>query len=489
MPKMSLVTRARKAFDILARGYDGAGESRYRTHQAYNRAPIGDEDSVIGAYDRSKLRLEARDMFRNHALVHGAVDRISSYAIGNGLWPQAMSTDENWNNEAEAFWKQIFVPTCDYRQHQGVTFVSFQKMTVSERLLSGEVGYILLTNGQIQPIEAERIATPNDYKKDPNVIEGIRRSPGGIVVGYYVLPRKNGNGALDYTKYKYVKRENFIHCWEETRPDMLHGIPDLAPIINKLRDYDTTDENVLAKIKADSMTWLLRKRASGGVANDRNRDSYQIEQSTDTNPQRVEKIEGLRMINLKTNEDYQPFESKTPNQHYVPYMEHELRVISQCFNLPYEFLMLIFTAGSYSAQRAAMLHAHSTIMDWVDWVNRVLNSRVWNWRIAKAIKHKEIAPAPLDENGVSQWWRVDWSLPPWREIDADKQAKGDLAFFKMGRRSLKSMIRSEGRDRDDVLREKAEDLKRAKEIAAEYGVDPDKLIETGATQSAPMPGE
>ena len=493
--KRPFLSRCRGAWDVLAAGYDGATDSRYRTWQAYNRSTELDEDSLLGPYDRGKMQLEGRDMFRNHPVVRGAVNRLVDYAVAGGIWPQARTSDEAWNKEAEDWWRQVYVPTCDYRQHPGVDFTTFQGMNISERMLVGGLGYIMLANGQLQPIELARVKTPQLYAKDKMVVEGVRKTPGGLIAGYYVCDR-NDSGAVGEKGHKYVKRENFIYCWQPTRPDMVKPVAELAPILRHLRDLDDTDNDIRGKIKLDAKHWAISKKEAGGAVNDRLRGAYSNTDASTTNPQKAEKVEGLRRINALPNEDLVPFESKTPNQHYVEYVEHQLRIVAQALGMPYEFLLMVFTAGSYSAQRAAMLHAHHAILQWVKWNNKLFNKRVWNWRVAKAIKRGDLPPAPSVKNSngveVSEWWKVEWSEPPWHQIDRDKEAKGEVAEYKMGKTSLKSIIATTGRDRDDVFAEKAEDIASAQKVAKDKLGDEGRWrdiidVSTGQTVTQPAP--
>jgi lambda family phage portal protein len=475
-----------------AAGYEGARDSRNRTHYAFRRSPEGDEDNVIGRHDRQSLQLELRYMYRNNPIVKGVVDRMVSYATCGSGMPQAQTSDRKWNEQAEAWWRQVYVPTADYRQRQGVTLSTMQGWNMSERMLTGDIGYIMLANGQLQSIEASRIMTPQPLQKDKKIVDGVKISASGLVQGYFIVPRK-ANGQLDQTKYKFVPRENFIHCWKPTRPDMVRGIPDLAALVNPLRDYNTTDENIRAKIKADAMTWAISKRETGPM-NMRNRDAYKLDEGSDVNPQRVEKLESMQLIHAGIKEDLLPFDSKTPNSENIKYVEHLLQVMAQALDVPYEFMMLMATTGSYSAIREAMIMAHHAIMKWSAWDDQVFNRRVWNWRIAKAIKSGELPPAPTDDNGQSEWWRVEWSLPAWQEIDADKQAKGEAAAYRMGKTSLKNIIAMTGRDRHDVFIEKAQDIADAERVAEELLGDKARWREiidvtNGQTMPATTPTE
>lgn len=466
-------------------GYAANNDSRFRTRNAFGRSQDVTEERAVGQlYGRRSVQLECRDLWRNDSVVRGAVNRFVDYSIWRGIWPQAKTTGTSpdgmsaadWNQLAEDWWREVYVPTADWRQINGVTLITHQELTVSHRILEGDCGFIMLANGQIQPIEGIRIATPGKLKGDKNVETGIRTAK-GIVTGYYVCDRK-GNGSVDISKYKFIKRENFIHCYKPGRFDQKRGVPDLAPAVNKIKDYSETGLYVLNKVKLDGQI-ITTSQTAGGVPGGRNRDHYHLDDSDDKDQQRVEKTEWGKHVTMRKGEDINSFDSKTPNTQFVPFMKHTLQEIASCLNIPYEYLMLIFTEGSYSSQRAAMLHAQRAFDGYHDFVISTFLNRLWNWRIAKAIKNGALPPAPLDDQGRSQWWRKEWSLVHMDKVDPQKQVVADKEKFNMGQESLSSQIRRTGRDRDDVLREKARDIRRAEEIAIEEGVDPSRMIETG----------
>jgi capsid protein len=109
--------------------------------------------------------------------------------------------------------------------------------------------------------------------------------------------------------------------------------------------------------------------------------------------------------------------------------------------------------------------------------------RVWNWRISKAIKEKQLPPAPKDTAGNSTWYRVQWSHPEWEWVDPQGRQQGDLLAFQMGVKSHTEMTRKRGRDTEDVLREKAKDMLTAQRLEQEYGLPPGSLI------TAQIPGQ
>jgi capsid protein len=143
-------------------------------------------------------------------------------------------------------------------------------------------------------------------------------------------------------------------------------------------------------------------------------------------------------------------------------------------------LKLDFSQTNYSNARAALIQTYKTFETWQEWLSRGFLQRVWNWRIAKAIRAKDLPPAPRVD-GVNQWFRVQWSFPSYEWIDPQNQTQSELLGYQMGKTSLTRVIRSTGADVEDVLREKASELILAKRICDEakaqgVTITPDMLI-------------
>lgn len=486
-PQMALRRfTGRAAFHLAASGgYSAAGTSRYRNMEAFNRSRPGSEESILNQRDRLALILEGADLYRN-SVVAGAINRFADYAVCYGLPPTAQSMDPKWNRLAESWWNDVYAKTADFRQQ--IDLYDMQKLTLTSRLWAGGCGFVLLSNGQIEPIEYERLRTPDAYRSDALVTQGVRRTAQGIVVGYYICPRK-GSGSVDTTTYRYVKAENFIHCYRPWRFDQLLGVPDLAPLIEKMRDYDETDNYILNKIKNEAMRLVKFSRKDGAAA--AGNAGFRGFTKTDENGKKrdVLKQEWGMEFNLPAGDEMELLEGKTPSQGSIDYLEHTLRIISACFGVPYEFLLLIFKEGSYSTHRAAGLHAAHAFSICTDWLSKTMMNRLWTWRIAKAIKDGTLPPAPLDENGVSQWWRVEWIEPYFESNDPDKQANGDKTTLEIGTESVTNLIKGKGRRRENVWDERSAELADAARRVSEHNAAyPDAKITIDHFTNAKTPG-
>lgn len=469
---------ARSVLDAQANGQTGSGpwiggasDQRYRNVYGFGRSTLGHEDSLQGQHGRDRVILEILDLMRTNEVVSGVVDRIPSYAVFTGIWPQPQTSDKAWNKEAADWWKEIYCPDVDYEQRGGFDCTEIAKTLIACRMTIGDSLIVKLRNGQQQTIEGLRIRTPHQHQSDPNVRNGVRRV-NGKVDGYYVVDY-TPTGSLDYSKYTYVKQSDAWYCRRPPRRfDSFRTMPDLATAVPKIRDYDETDLYTINGLKIDSMQLMVRKlNKPSGAANAIPRGLYTLTDD-DGNAQKVEKHEFGQTWNLGVNEELEMPASARPNAQYVPYLQHQLRVIAASLNLPYEYLLLVFTQGSFSAQIAAKLHARHTFVEYHRWVVQSWLHRSWCWRVAMAMDRGEIGPAPVAANGRSEWDKVHWSIPPMDSLRPDVDEKVNTERFNRGSTSLKALASSRGENRDLVLDEKKEDFEaaivRAQEINDAY---------------------
>ena len=452
-------------------GYEGTYMGRERPYYARWRAMQADEDAHVPMFDRVTLTLTLQDMRRNNEIFFGITERLPNYVVHTGIYPMARTSSKPWNKDAEG-WYRNWMKVCDYRQRPGSDMVNLQKIAIRNRIISGETGFIFIDNGQLQPVEMDRVSTPKDFVKDAKVRDGIKYDGDGRMLGYFVCDRAKG-GFLDTEKFEFVPRENFLHIANPWRFDQARGIPEAASLIGKLSDLREADKYTLLKLKNDAKQFLKRTRtAGGGFANETPRASRVLADPQSNKQQEVESHEWGQVWNLKSGDDLQSFESRTPGQYHIPYMEFQCKQIGAALSLPWEFVLMVFTGGSFSAQRTALMHALHTFMDWHAWLSRTMNARIWNWRIAKAMKDGELELAPRDACGVSEWHKCEWSLPSMGWVDPEAAQNANALAWNLGNKSLKRTCADQGGDRDEMLDEKASDieaaLSRAKELNAAY---------------------
>ena len=443
-------------------GYEGGNISRERPQMPYYRAFNADEEKHLSFCARERLVLSMEDLYRNNEIFHGVSNRMADYVVHTGIHPMPQTSSKEWNHDAEHWFKQ-WSKIADFMQRPSVDFGVMQWQTIVDRIVRGESGFVLIDNGQLQAVDMLRVRTPEKFETDGNVHDGMKLDSVGRPLGYFVCDRKDGY--IDTSSFSFVPKENFIHVASPWRVDQKRGIPAAAAIYGKLADMREADKYTLLKLKNDAKQFLkITRQGGGGFANEIPRASG-VAKDTAGNMQQVSAHDWGQEWRMKPGEDVSSFDSKTPGQYHVAYLEWQLKVIASALGLPWEFVIMVFTDGSFSAQRSALLHALHKFINWHHWLNASLNRRVWNWRIAKAMKEGDIDKAPLDKNGVSEWHKCAWALPNMGWVDPEASVKANVLAWNLGNMSLKRICAQEGFDRDDVLTEKAGDISAAIEQA------------------------
>jgi len=448
--------------------YDGANESTNRRTYAGTKSRATDEERNVSAWGRDRLRLECRNLFRNDPVVHGAVNRVADFVVGpDGILPQAKTSDKTWNSLAESyFWERGKIMDARGR----LDMRQMQRLDTIALFVDGESFGVMTNGGQIQPVEAERVQTPADLSGKPNVLDGMRLSDTGRVLGAYVLARGD-YGAPDSQDFEFVDSVDLIHFSDPFRVDQVRGIPMLAAMLNTAKDLADLQGAVLTKARMDARNaWAIFSREGAAKAQQLGPRRATSENASAGQVQEFERFDEPRNYYLKTDDKIQSLASATPNPQHVEFCKHYMRAMGSAFGLPYELLSLDFSGGSFSSDRAKLMIAYRRIAAFQAMHARKWQ-RIWNWTIARGIKDGDLPPAPLNELGFSDWYNVQWINPRADWIDPEAQVNAEKSAIGLGVESLSSVSLRYGKDAEATLREKAGDIKLAREIAAEIGVD------------------
>lgn len=469
----------RNPFKILGRGYN-AGESSYvRKDLGYGRCTPCDEDNMIGKDGtRELITFKAIDLRRNGA-DNGVCDRIAAFAIGStGLRPQALTSDDDWNTLAEDWWNYDYAPACDARGRVGMWQMQWQ--AVSLRPTMGGVYWQLLSNGQVRPIETERIRQPHSKEAQEDCNEGVKVDKGGRILGYYVHSRTK-DGSFDGSKDgTFIKAENMIPVIRPPwRPDQVREIADFAATCPRIQDIDEANKHVLNTMKTQSkfLGWLSTLGGAGVNSGPRGTISNTVGE------RKRFQVDGNEIIHLNTGEQMNLSSSPTPGPTHIPYMQMQAGLASAGIGYPYEFFTYDFSKCDFSRMIAVVALINHASGIWRTWLGESLQ-KLWTWRIALAIRDGDLPPAPLDKKGMSEWKIVDWQGPGDLVFDRQKDIQSDTLEFQMRQTAMSQVARRRGRDYSDVLRQQARDYKMETRIAQEEKV-PEDIIHP----KAQIPGQ
>lgn len=452
--------------------HKNAAPSDDRKSYAGGRSRDLDEDTGLGRGGRVTLNLEGYDARRNNPCGCMLGKTFRDYVVGDrGVVPQAQTSSEEWNRLAET-WFHEWSKIADFRGRDALA--EMEQQIVESRLWSGDIFALFTDSGQIQLFEGTRIRTPAKYAADPYVVDGIRVTPEGRAVGYYIHERKAG--AVDPDNFAYRQAEDVIHvCGPRFRPDSLRPAPEAQDVLAEIRDVADLANSInrRARMEADNVAVVKTDEGAGKInlikSAERNQNSTAEQKGI------VHQALGMaKTFYLRPHEDVTHPALQAPGGNYVPYMIQQFGVIGAALRIPGEFLLMHFDA-SFSASQVALQSANRTFDSWENWLVRRFLQRVWNWRIAKAIKEGELPPAPVDSRGFSEWYKVEWVGPPRPVLDIVKQSNANRANYNMGVASLRMICRENtGSALEDMFRMKREDtinaIKECEQIYKATGV-------------------
>lgn len=444
--------------------YKGARDSNKRNRRAWQRSYPVDEDTAVTVHGRQALRLECMDLFRNFEVVGAILRRIGNYVVPRGSFmPQVYTRDPKFNKLAKEFWWESFVPHCDARHRAGVTYNTLLQLKCINLFVSGDSGHVAKDNGLIMPVEAERIATPNMFKDRDNIIEGVQlRGIEEETAGYYVCARGRG-GSVDPDKYVYVPQDFFRMTMKPDRIDQIRGIPRLANALAKLVDIDETDEYVLNKIKLDATEQWAILSNSPDVSNLGDRDVTPTGQD-----QKIERFEWGTVRRMGQGDKVEPFASRTPNAEYVPYLEFQIKLVAAAIGIPWEYLMMIFTEGSWTSHRQAKIEFKRFVHEEQDLLVLTDVRPDWYWRITKAVMDGDLPEPPADDNGVSEIGKVHFTRTKFELVDPGSETDAQINGWKLGTTPIEDMAYEQGDDPDEMMDGKDRDIQRAHDRAMAF---------------------
>ena len=421
-----------------------------------------DEDNITSSYERTKLRIELRELSKKNPIVRSAIERFQNLVVGagDGIYPQIKTSDDSFNKVCMNYWFD-WAELPDDQERYSMTDI--QRLIITERFVCGEAFILLLRNGNVQIIEAGRIATPYEYEDDLRVKDGIRISKYGRKLGYYVCDR-DAYGNIDRDGYRYINAQNMIHLTNNLRPDQLRGIPTLLPIMDLIKDHARLNNSIMRKAKKEAEQIFKLKVNSSDAVSGNIMDRMSGEIADEDTEIRDFKLEDGSINVLRNGEDLETIKNENPSSNYLDYDKRILDKISASLGLPTQLLMMDFHDSSWSSNRTAISMAYTVI---TDWQKSIINAmyRVWHWKIGKAVINEQLPPPPIDENGISEIFKVKFVCQEKILVDLRNEVNAIERLYGIGSLTLHDIADSRGVNWDEELIQKAKEHIHAIQLA------------------------
>lgn len=464
---------AAKQFWQAFRGYDAIKNTRDRANRG--TSAIRSEEVELSNYDRDRLISACLEFRRNNPVVASMSRLRKADVIGRGIIPQPTTGDEATDQKIEDAWAEF---SSDPDVSGQMDMREIQQQMVDALLFYGDCG-IKITDRKVQFIDGSRINNPSGQhtgSESARFQNGVEISATGRPISYTIGDRINGV----VKDFETVPARDFIPFFRRMRPVQYRGIPELAPILNTLQDCDEYDrvEMIAAKVSASLSVAVKRE----------NSYEFELQNRMDASEQddggNLEQFEPGRFHYMEPGEDISVISSNgRPNVDGIQWVNYLLRKVGSAVGIPLEFLLMEIGGSSFSASQGVVLQYQQTIESYQSDVIRVMNRLYRRW-LAQVAEEGEI-----DLSQSVTPFNVRWQRPAFRWINRAAQVKADMEYFRAGAMSLDDITAPFGYTAEDVLRRKAQNIRKAQQIAEANGLDWKELINPFQTSISGNYGE
>ncbi len=432
--------RARKAIEIFG-SYDGASRTKRGLKEWATFGNDADSDILS---DLPTLRERSRDLIRNNPLAAGSIKTKVTNVVGTGLRLQAridrdaigMSDEQAdiWESAAEREWR-LFWDSKECDVTRTLTGTGITRMVYQQAKENGDV-FILLPRVtrlgvpydlKLQVVEADRVTNLDDKQDSGTLSGGIEKDKYGAPVKYHIL--KQHPGSIE-PKQEWQTRpafgnktglRNIIHLFNPTRPGQSRGVPDLAAVIEPLKQLGRyTEAEIMAAVISGMFTVFIETESGAGGFDYTNMSGETGQASSDKDM----KLGNGLIMELANGEKIHDSNPGRPNTAFDPFVQSILRQIGVALELPFEILIKHFTA-SYSAARAALLEMWKYVLSERRWLSDNFLKLVYEvWMYEAVVTGRIAAPGFLSDPAIkAAYLGCDFIGPSKGQIDELKEVK------------------------------------------------------------------
>jgi lambda family phage portal protein len=481
-----------------------AGALQTRMYQAAraSRLTAGWATSVTSADSElisslTQLRNRSRALVRDSAYAKRAKVIVQNNVVGGGIGMQAqvMSTRDTLrddvNDSIEDAWRDwSYAEYC----HTGgaLCFADLERAALGQVFEAGEVfirkHYRTFGASRVpfalELIEAERIADefmspvpPGPAAAGAMVKLGIEVDRYGRPLAYWIRQRHPGElrfiqGETDMLER--VPADQIIHLrlvdrWPQTR-----GEPWLHAVARKLNDMDgySEAEIVAARGAANYLNTIQTPEAEHPLAQPADPANPQGEKEILTEPGMSIRLNPGEVMNFNN--------PSRPNTALDPFMRYMLREVAAGTGPSYESLSRDYSQSNYSSSRLALLDDRDLWRMLQQWYVRNCRMPLHKEWLRQAVLARRVAAIRVEEYAADpgKFEAVLFKPRGWSWIDPSKEVAAYKEAIKAGFMTVSDVIAitGEGKDIEDVLRQRDRELKMMKDLGLIFDTSPEVYV-------------
>lgn len=410
---------------------------------------------------RAELVRRSRYLHRNSGFVRELVSNMTIYSTGDGIRPQAQSTDPEWNRKAEEIFSS-WAAQCEVSGR--FSFEEVQSIVCRGIDVDGEyfIHKTRINDGRplLQLIETHRISDGGAG----DTVDGVLLDAAGAPRAYRTL--------LDDGTTRDLPADQVLHVFEPESASAVRQPPTLQHSINHILDEMEllALEKHAVKDNSDVARILRTQRGELDESGDFSVGA-QSQTGDQSDPVHLQRIVGGKIVALKPDESLDSFESKRPSPTFAGFLTH-IRRDSALGVIPYEFAADSSSVGGAGVRLIVAKAGRRFSYRQLILIQRLLKP-VWAYVIGDAI-----ARGALDS--TNGWWRVRFQKPARVTVDAGREAQQNRADVETGLKTLSESYAELGLDFEEQAEIRAQDARLILDLAAKYGVPASMLFAPAA---------
>lgn len=423
--------RARSFMSVMG-GYNAASTSRRSMAGWKTFSNDADADTIV---DTPLLRERSRDLVRNDPLACGALNTtVTSVIGGTGLVNQSrinaevlgISEDEatEWEKKTDMEF-QLWAKSEECDIERTLRFPEIQELVYRQVWENGDV-FITMPfikrpgspyGLKLQVVEADRVSNPTGERETSTFAGGVEKDSNGAPIRYHFMDSHPGSVSRPAQEWKPIQvfgtktgRRNVLHLYKKLRPGQSRGVPELAPVIESLKQLSRyTEAELMAAVVAGMFTVFVETETGEGDFSPFEPTSESGGKTTDDDM----KLANGAIVGLAKGEKITTANPNRPNANFDPFVMSILKYVGAALGMPVEILLKNFTS-SYSASRAAMLEAWRFFNARRIWMARNFCQPVYEtWLMEAVANGRIIAPGFLSGDPMirAAYCGCDWIGP------------------------------------------------------------------------------
>lgn len=473
---MKLLNRIKIGASVILRGINPV--ARYEAvFGSPNRSTVPglvqDAKFDVSAATREELVRKARYYEKNNGLVNRLADLFEQYVVGPGILFIPASSSIAWNESAAAYWR-------DWQRFADLTsrasFGTLQGLLARSWFIDGEV-FILKSQGasgrpRVQVIEAHRIKTPK-FSVDgiqtampamgqPTIIDGVEIDANGRPIAYWVETVDTARKST----FQRVAAEFMIHVFEPGRAGQYRGIPFITSVLNDIIDLDDLQVfEMQAAKEAASVTNVIKTKA--GEIDDEDLQKG-LTTSTVTTEQKLayykERMRSEAVV-LQHDDEFNQFRSDRPSVATSGYWDYLTAKICAGVGIPKEIVIPSSMQGT--SMRSVLEIAAAFFRQRSSALQDSLG-QVYEWVIESGLTLND----PLLITGKpANWYAWKARSPRSVSVDIGYSSSARVNEYRIGMTTLEDVYGELGQDWRERLRQKADEIAYADELARKRRID------------------